>query len=194
MKTKKQEVVWNKGEITTIGARTAGGKTQTAVHEALKSAEKGKNVLYLAMVNKKEDILSRLVSYKLGRRIDFYNIKKEDETEYKDTIKEIEDLPIEIEEHTTLTIEEMVEIIEDKEDVDLLIVDPVDYIDMPFDRQSLIEEVEKLAHLSTSKNLGILLTLQIGREDEASIPFRKVLITLLSNRYLVIGATDESQS
>lgn len=187
MEIAEQKRIWNKGEVTIIGATAARGKTQTVLYEALKSSEEGKNVLFLSMEERKENIMTRLVSYKLGS----HNIQKEDETEYKNTVKAIESLPLKIEEHLSLDISDVIEIVEKTKNLDLLIIDPINSIGTPWSRATFIDNMKKLKDLSRDKKLGVILTAQLNKGTELVPPCREDKIVLLSDRCFVVDIVED---
>ena len=176
MKTLEQKRIWNKGEVTTIGATAAKGKTQAVLYEALKSSEEGKNVLFLSMKNKKKEIMTRLVSCKLG----LHNIKKEDTVD-----KAIESLPLKIENHSSLDMLDVIKMVEKAKNLDLLIIDPINAIGTPWNRATFIDNMKKLKDLSRNKNLGVILTAQLNKGSDF-VPSKEDEVALLSDRVLVL--------
>lgn len=190
-----KETIWEKGKLTIIGAKTLGGKTQLAVNETLKAAETGKNVLYLSMIKKKEDIMSRLVFFKLGKRFDYLIIKEEDKEIYNDTVKSIENLPIEIYDCSDLSvsdIETLVRVLNNDKKIDLVIVDPLHAInisnsDVPTRKDKFINVVETLKEISKNKDLGVILTAQIKRDNLGDDDlFEGKEIASISDKYFAI--------
>lgn len=188
----KKETIWEKGKLTIIGAKTLGGKTQLAVYETLKAAEAGNNVLYLSMLNKKEDIVSRLVFFKLGKRIDYINVQEEDKEIYNEAVESIENLPIEIEECSDLSILDIVEIVKGKKNLDLLIIDPlhainISNLDVPTRKDKLIKAIKELKELSKSQNIGIILTAQMKRDNKGDNDlYQGKEIAELSDKYFAV--------
>lgn len=188
----KKETIWEKGKLTIIGAKTLGGKTQLAVYKTLKAAESGNNVLYLSMLNEKEDIVSRLAFFKLGKRIDYINVQEEDKEIYNEAVESIENLPIEIEECSDLSILDIVEIVKGKKNLDLLIIDPlhainISNLDVPTRKDKLIKAIKELKELSKSQNIGIILTAQMKRDNKGDNDlYQGKEIAELSDKYFAV--------
>lgn len=177
----KKETIWEKGKVTTIGSQDIEEKTFLALNEGLKAAKSGKNVLYLSLPYNKKEIETRLTYILFNENINFQQAT--------DLVKK---LPIEINDKFFWTMPEIVELLKNRENIDLLIIDPLDMMDLislngDTREERFIDIVKRIKKLANDLDIGIILTSHIKRgnvEDDDLKEGKE--IAALSDKYFAI--------
>lgn len=174
------------GDILTIGARPAMGKTNFSASLVNHFIDKGKKVLYFSMSMSSEYVVHRLVAEKIGTPLFPLLEGRVRKEEVDIALNSFEDKKLEIIDKTDLSIDDVECIIKDLKP-DIVFIDYIQLLKMP-KAPNLTEAtnlaIKEVKRIAVTHNVIVILLSQLSRAVEARMDKHPLLSDLRNGSLL----------
>lgn len=164
---------WKSGELILIGARPSVGKTSLALSFAESAAKAGKAVLFFSVEMSAIDVFERLLSFTTNIPCSEIIKGEVDDDLLEKGYKKLEKIPLEIAELSKATSLEVIEVVKRRlleKQIDLIVVDYLQYLSDRSKSDNIAVRVGKISKnlktLARMTNIPVISPTQLNRKSE----------------------------